>query len=373
MFEMGAKKMLLDSIFAENDVNSSLISSKKYQKINKSRTFLPIIEIRKKDLFELKYNSFWRVRDENPKSMLFSRGRRTEFFYTEDSKLYITPKEQKLKDQGIEINGREACFDSLSSKIVNDYRKFRSKENDFLYRKFLNKYAELRGGFSELPQNFVRKLSLVKLWNFSLVVAVIIGMVSMTFIYRYLGAGASAEENSKVITSAPASVEQVLGVEEIKNEEKTVKYIEDVISELENSKKDEFDKKVEKMVKGYPIEKMLPYLLEKDKTVVAFYIGIAKKESNWGKRVPVLDGKDCYNYLGYRGKRKLMGTGGHTCFNSRKDAVDTISKRIEFLIEERKLDTPEKMSIWKCGSACSKDGQVHKWISDVSLYYDKLN
>lgn len=348
--------MLLDSIFAENGVSSSLISSKKYQKINK-----------------------------NSKSMLFSRGRRTEFFYTEDSKLYITPREQELIDQGVEINPREARFDSLSAKIIKDYRKFRPKENDFLYKKFLDKYAELREEFSELPQNFVRRFSLVKLWNFSLVAAVIIGMVSMTFIYRYLGAGASAEENSKVITSAPASTltlaptsspvlaEQVLGAEEIKNEEETVKYIEEVISELEDSKKDEFDKKVKKMVKGYPIEKMLPYLLEKDKTVVAFYIGIAKKESNWGKRVPVLDGKDCYNYLGYRGKRKLMGTGGHTCFNSRKDAVDTISKRIEFLIEEKKLDTPAKMSIWKCGSACSKDGQVHKWISDVSLYYDKLN
>lgn len=336
--------MFLDSIFAENDIEASLISSKKYQKINK-----------------------------DSRSVLFSRGRKTEFFYTEDSGLYITPKEQKLRDRGVKINARKARFDSLSVKIINDYRKFRPKENDFLYKRIANKYEEIKGELSELPQNFVRRFSLVKLWNFSLVASVIVGMVSMTFIYRYLGAGASAEGNSKVITSAPAPVEQVLGVEEIKNDEETVKYIEEVIGELEDSKKDEFDKKVEKMVKGYPIEKMLPYLLEKDRTVVAFFIGIAKKESNWGKRVPVLDGKDCYNYVGFRAKRKLMGTGGHTCFNSRKDAVDTITKRIEFLIEEKNLDTPAKMSIWKCGSACDKDGQVHKWISDVSLYYNKLN
>lgn len=335
--------MFLDSIFAENDFESSLISSKKYQKINKIS-----------------------------KSTLFSHGRITEFFCTEDSRLYITPREQKMIERGIKINAREARFDGLSSKIINNYRQFRPKENDFLYKKFLDKYEKFRESFADFPQNFASKFSLASLWNFSLVSAVIIGMVSMTFIYRYLGAGVSAEENSnKVIANAP--IEQVLGDEDIKNDEETAKYIEDVISELENSKKEEFDKKVEKMVKGYPIEKMLPYLLEKDRTVVAFYIGIAKKESNWGKRVPVLDGKDCYNYLGYRGKRKLMGTGGHTCFNSRKDAVDTITKRIQFLIEEKDLDTPAKMSIWKCGSACSQDGQVHKWIGDVNMYFEKLN
>jgi len=337
------KKIFFDSVFFESKKDDGLISNEKYQNVNK-----------------------------NPKSMLFSRGRRTEFFYTEDSKLYITPREQELREQGTEISIREARFDGFSFKIVNNYRQFRPKEDDFLYKKFLDKYEKIRESLENFPQNFARKLSLAELWNFSLVSAVIIGMVSMTFIYRYLGAGASAEGSSgKVIINAP--VEQVLGAEEVKNDQETVKYIEEVIKELENSKKEEFDKKVEKMVKGYPIEKMLPYILEKDQTVVAFLIGIARKESGWGVHVPVLDGKDCYNYWGYRGQRKLMGTGGHTCFNSRKDAVDTVAKRIEFLIEEKKLDTPAKMSIWKCGSACSQDGQVHKWISDVSLYFDKLN
>jgi hypothetical protein len=105
-------------------------------------------------------------------------------------------------------------------------------------------------------------------------------------------------------------------------------------------------------------------------------VAIAKKESNWGKRVPVLNGQDCYNYWGYRGVRDRMGTGGHTCFDSTKDAVDTVAKRIGFLVSNKKLNTPDKMVIWKCGSNCAVTGgqaAANKWISDVSLYFDKLN
>jgi hypothetical protein len=196
----------------------------------------------------------------------------------------------------------------------------------------------------------------------------------MTYIYRYLGSGASAVSDSqKVVANAP--IEQVLGDEDIKNNEEIAKYIENIIAESEKSKKEEFEKEIKKMVKGYPIEEMVPYIAEKDRIVAAFLIGIAKKESGWGVHVPVLDGKDCHNYWGYRGIRKLMGTGGHTCFNGPEDAVDTVSKRLEFLIEEKKLDTPAKMVIWKCGSACSKDDQqaVRKWISDVEMYFGKLN
>jgi hypothetical protein len=342
MLEIGDKKMFLDSVFAENEGEAVLVLNKKYQDINK-----------------------------NLKSTLFSRGRRTESFFTEDSRLYVTPREQKMMGRGIKINAREARFDSLSSKIVSNYRQFRPKENDFLYKKLSEKYEEIRESFANLPQNFASKFSLTELWNFSLVTAIIIGMVSKTFIYRYLGAGVSADDNSVMIANIPAT--QVLGTEEIKNDEETVQYIQDIINNMEESKKEEFNNKVEKMVKGYPIEKMLPYILEKDQIVVAFLVGIAKKESGWGVHVPLLDGRDCYNYWGYRGQRVLMGTGGHTCFNSREDAVDTVSKRIEFLIEEKKLDTPAKMSIWKCGSACDEDGQVGKWISDVSMYFEKLN
>lgn len=140
------------------------------------------------------------------------------------------------------------------------------------------------------------------------------------------------------------------------------------------AQKEEYGAQIEELVKGYPIEDMLPYILEKDRIVAAFLIGIAKKESNWGKRVPVLEGQDCFNYWGYRGIRRLMGTGGHTCFNSRKDAVDTVAFRLEKLIHSSKLDTPAKMVIWKCGYSCDGHSResVKKWIADVDLYFKEL-
>lgn len=138
---------------------------------------------------------------------------------------------------------------------------------------------------------------------------------------------------------------------------------------------EEYRAKISEMVKGSPIEEMLPYIFEKDRTVAAFLVGIAKKESNWGKRVPVLEGQDCFNYWGYRGVRRLMGTGGHTCFNSRKDAVDTVAKRIEKLVYSQKLNTPEKMILWKCGFSCEGHSResVKKWISDVNMYFSQID
>ncbi len=129
------------------------------------------------------------------------------------------------------------------------------------------------------------------------------------------------------------------------------------------------------VVEGYPIEKMLPYILEQDPEVAKYLIAIAKQESGWGKRVPVLNGQDCYNYWGYRGVRKLMGSGGHTCFNSRKDAVETVGKRLEELIYEYDRTTAERLIVWKCGRSCaghSPEG-VNRWIAVVDTYYDKLS
>ena len=131
---------------------------------------------------------------------------------------------------------------------------------------------------------------------------------------------------------------------------------------------------IKEMVKGYPIEQMVPYIIEKDTMTAAFLVSIAKKESNWGKRVPVLNGEDCFNYWGYRGIRDRMGTGGHTCFDSPEDAVDTVGKRITTLIKKYELTTPADMIIWKCGSSCAghSDYGVKKWIQDVGYYFEKV-
>ena len=70
----------------------------------------------------------------------------------------------------------------------------------------------------------------------------------------------------------------------------------------------------------------------------------------------------------------MMGTGGHTCFNSRQDAVDTVAKRLERLIHSEQLNTPEKLVVWKCGFSCQGHSResVRKWIADVDMYYSKF-
>ena len=153
---------------------------------------------------------------------------------------------------------------------------------------------------------------------------------------------------------------------DIQKENKVIMVKAEVNEELEN--------KINEMVAGYPMENMARYIARKDEKVAAFMISIAKKESDWGKRVPLLDGQDCYNYWGYREKRERMGTDGHTCFNNPRDAVNTVAGRIDKLVHENKLDTPGKMVVWKCGSSCAGQNpeSVNKWISDVDWYFRKL-
>ena len=133
---------------------------------------------------------------------------------------------------------------------------------------------------------------------------------------------------------------------------------------------------ITKLVQGYPIEKMTPYIAKQNPKTAAFLIAIAKKESNWGKRVPVLAGKDCYNYWGFRLQTDRMGSGGHTCFNSPKEAVDTVSARMDEMINEENMNSPKDMIVWKCGYGCQDEAKTpseQKWISDVNFYYDKLS
>jgi hypothetical protein len=131
---------------------------------------------------------------------------------------------------------------------------------------------------------------------------------------------------------------------------------------------------VTRILIGTPMEEMIEPISKQDKIVAAFLVGIALKESGFGKHKPVLNGQDCFNYWGYRGKRKRMGTGGHTCFDSPEDAVETVAKRIHTLAIKQKRNTPNKMLIWKCGNSCTSHSpaSVTKWIQDVSIYFNKI-
>lgn len=134
------------------------------------------------------------------------------------------------------------------------------------------------------------------------------------------------------------------------------------------------ENEITQMVAGYPIEKMTPYIMKQDPKTAMFLIAIAKKESAWGKRKPVLDGKDCYNYWGFRLKSEKMGSGGHTCFNSPQEAVAVVGSRISQLVNEENIDTPKEMVVWKCGYGCNGPESVgsDKWIKDVDYYYKQM-
>lgn len=141
------------------------------------------------------------------------------------------------------------------------------------------------------------------------------------------------------------------------------------------AKNEELSQLIETMAEGYPLEVMAPAIAEYDRDVAALIVGIAKKESNWGKRVPVdTAGKDCFNYWGFKGAGTRGMAMGHGCFGSPEEAVHAVGNRIAELVAKRQTSEPKNMIIWKCGSSCATHSpeSVRKWIADVDLYYRKI-
>ncbi len=317
-------------------------------------------------------------------SALLSRYGRLEHFTTENLYLYFIKNPEIINRKKVDSLGRIGFSPIQFSRAVNFD----------LFSEIRDRYKKVGNYISDLLDGSAGAVSVTRMWNICVVSAVIFGMFLMTFIYRYLGEGVLAGRENGTKDKTAAVVAQngsglVLGESAEKSENSdsnsddgkiTAEYVARILADYQ--KQDEEDehgmikKEIKEMVKGYPIEKMIPYIAKQDKVVAAFLVGIAKKESDWGKRVPVLNGEDCYNYWGYRGIRKRMGSGGHTCFDSPEDAVKTVAKRLEFLVSNEKLNTPGKMVVaWKCGYDCSWDSEsaVKKWASDVDLYFKKFN
>jgi hypothetical protein len=126
------------------------------------------------------------------------------------------------------------------------------------------------------------------------------------------------------------------------------------------------------LLNNYPMAEMIPYISEKDRKTASFLIAIAKKESDWGKHAPSRNGRDCFNYWGYKGSYNL--TQGYSCFDSPEQAVAVVGERISELIDKR-VDSPERMVVWKCGSSCAGHDPegVRSWIGAVKMYFNKLN
>jgi len=154
------------------------------------------------------------------------------------------------------------------------------------------------------------------------------------------------------------------------------KHLAIVATKKEQDKKTEHSFATEKyynLVTGHPIEEMLPYIAKCDKETAIFLIAIAKKESDWGGHSPQKEGKNCYNYWGYRGTYNQTDSG-YSCFDSPEQAIAVVAQRIGELLAKN-IDTPQKMVVWKCGKSCAGHDpvSVQKWIRDVELYRDKLN
>jgi hypothetical protein len=133
-----------------------------------------------------------------------------------------------------------------------------------------------------------------------------------------------------------------------------------------------FEQKVTTMVSDKPIKEMIPFISQRDEKTASFLVAIAKKESNWGKFSPKKDGKECFNYWGYRGTYNQTKSG-YSCFDSPAQAVNVVGNRIDELVAQE-IDTPQEMIVWKCGRSCAKHRtyDVNKWIQDVALYVDKI-
>lgn len=142
-----------------------------------------------------------------------------------------------------------------------------------------------------------------------------------------------------------------------------------------NESDDILNNQIASMTLGYPIELMATSIARYDREVAALIVGIAKKESNWGKRVPrSLDGEDCFNYWGWKGAGSRGVAMGHGCFGSPEEAVEAVGNRIAELVRIRGASEPKNFTIWKCGSSCAAHSpeSVRKWVSDVDQYYRVL-
>lgn len=357
-------------------------------KKTKNKIFIDGFKRRDNRIKHFDVDMFCFLKKHRRSSVLFSKSKRIENFFTNDSGLYLAQEELQQKRRGEKITKLIARLDSLNFKVSRRYTIDVYEEPVFFQTKVQEKYASFREYALKLAQNPASKISIVKMWNISIVASIIFGMFSMAMIYRYLGQTVSAQiqENKSAVEyqienqKKDDDKKEVTGNMNQINDNNSAINVSEIYEIL--SKENEhsnLEDEIRQMVQGYPIEDMVPYIAAYDRPIAAFIVGIAKKESGWGVHVPVLNGQDCYNYWGYRGIRDRMGTGGHTCFDNPKDAVDTVAKRIEFLVSSKKLETPgEMVGTWKCGSPsnCGATGgqaAADKWASDISIYFDQLS
>jgi hypothetical protein len=122
---------------------------------------------------------------------------------------------------------------------------------------------------------------------------------------------------------------------------------------------EELREDIKKELTGTRMEPMIDYISTYERQTAALIVGIAKSESGY---------KHNYqnNFWGY--------AGGYFAFESPKEAVMVVGKRIEEL-KNKGLDTPGRIvTTWKCGRSCAAHapGSVQRWISTASGPYNRI-
>ncbi|EKE11418.1 MAG: hypothetical protein ACD_15C00084G0019, partial [uncultured bacterium] len=77
---------------------------------------------------------------------------------------------------------------------------------------------------------------------------------------------------------------------------------------------------IEKLVGNKPMKNMVGEIASRNLETASYLVAIAKHESNLGKFSPKKDGKDCFNYWGFRGSYNKTKSG-YSCFDSPEQAV----------------------------------------------------
>ncbi len=333
------------------------------------------------------------------------------FFVSSKKRIFFDKKiNRKLISKNKRIAIRPGCWTSLAVKKVNLTEDI---QPEYVFKNKINsQYNFAAFSFEKKPKKaipFIQKteiflekikkpvqndFSFSNFWSFSLknsfiksyfFQTTILGVFLIVFGLSYFY---TQQFNSQIIIPLENNQNQsmktiiqnqvkVLGertsVKNTEFEENFDDFILKILLAFNQLQQEELEKEIRTIVANSPMEKMAPLIAKQDRKVAAFLVGIAKKESNFGRRVPILNGQDCFNYWGYRGIRPRMGTDGHTCFDSPEDAVYTVAKRIKELVKTD-INTPSEMVIWKCGSSCEQHSMesVRKWISDVNIYYQKI-
>lgn len=146
-----------------------------------------------------------------------------------------------------------------------------------------------------------------------------------------------------------------------------------IATEETNGENEDLKRDVADILENTPMAAMIDSISQQDRTVAAFIVGIAMKESKFGVHSPKMGGRECFNNWGLKAGGKTTA-GGYTCFGSPEDAVSGVSKTIKKMVAKG-VKTPAQAIGWKCGSSCAGHGaaNVQKWIADVAINFNKIN